>query len=520
MMSDRDEKGVEDTETSGPRTKLSRQPASPPEEELTLKSPEVVEDHELSFPDEPELNSDPPPASAMQTAANDRLVGTMVDGRYFVEHRIGEGGMGVVYACRHTIIDKRVAMKVLRSDMAKQREASERFLNEARSASSIGNAHIIDISDYGRLFNGSAYFVMEFLEGLPLVDIADEQIPQDPARVIRIAIQLTDGLAAAHRAGIIHRDLKPDNVFLVRQGTVEEFVKILDFGIAKATAGTSKLTQAGQIFGTPHYMSPEQADGARVDQRTDIYALGVMLYELCTGKLPFDAENYMAVLAQHIHRQPTPPSLIEDLDLSLPDGLERLILRCLEKSPQGRFQSMEAVGEELKGILNRFESAALPAVSAISRPGVPTPTEDQALVVASQVAKKKRSNLRLYLSVAAVAALLSGTLAWMTRPAPPSSIEEMSPPPGLEEDPVASSTEAETVVKEQTPPPSEASTGPTPPRPQTKSKAKAPVTTKKKPTSEVVKAPRPTPAPRPAAPPRSKARPKTDIGGDDLPSPW
>src|SRR6185369_7093949 len=188
----------------------------------------------------------------------DPYLGSTIDGRYKVEARLGEGGMGVVYRCVHTIIGKKVAMKVLRADLARDAEVTERFLNEAKSASTIGNAHIIDISDFGQFQDGSTYFVMEFLVGNPLTKAVEGGQAVPVSRIIHIARQLCEGLSAAHAVGIVHRDLKPDNIFLIERGSEKDFVKILDFGIAKvSTSGEgAKLTRAGAVFGTPHYMSP------------------------------------------------------------------------------------------------------------------------------------------------------------------------------------------------------------------------------------------------------------------------
>jgi serine/threonine-protein kinase len=195
--------------------------------------------------------------SPVSSHPGDKYLGCTIDNRYKVESLLGEGGMGMVYQCRHKIIDKRVAMKILRADLARDREVTERFLIEARAASSIGNEHIIDISDFGQLPDGSAYFVMEFLEGKPLSAEVDGAQPLLADRIIRIAMQLCDGLDAAHNANIVHRDLKPDNIYLVKRGSEADFVKILDFGIAKVSTGVQgKLTQAGSVFGTPHFEFP------------------------------------------------------------------------------------------------------------------------------------------------------------------------------------------------------------------------------------------------------------------------
>lgn len=302
----------------------------------------------------------PPPS-----AAPDPYVGTTIDGRYKVESVLGEGGMGIVYLARHKVIDKRVAIKVLRADMARDKEITERFVQEAKAASSIGNPHIVDISDFGDLPDGSTYFVMEFLDGKPLGKVLEETRPLPISRLIDVARQIADGLASAHQRGIVHRDLKPDNVFLVRRGSEADFVKILDFGIAKVGSGTAKLTRAGSVFGTPHYMSPEQAAGSPVDSRTDIYALGVILYEMASGNVPFDADNFMGILTQHMYKAPVPiRALVPPQDI--PPGLEAVILKALSKKPEQRYQTMEELAADLEKVLSGMVPDAVPEMMARS----------------------------------------------------------------------------------------------------------------------------------------------------------
>jgi eukaryotic-like serine/threonine-protein kinase len=337
------------------RAQRSSPAASESETLYALEETDVRErtgESEPSIPIEVEgaarIESRPPPVLGPTS-----YLGTTIDGRYRVETLLGEGGMGFVYRCRHKVLGKLVAIKILRQDAPRAKVVMERFVMEAKAASGIGNAHIVDVLDFGELPDGSTYFVMEYLVGRSLSDVMDNEQPVPSQLILSIARQIAEGLGAAHVASIVHRDLKPDNVFLIERDGNRNFVKILDFGIAKVGSFQSKITRAGEIFGTPHYMAPEQAKGAAVDHRADIYALGVILFELITGHVPFDAETPFGILTQHINTEPPPVSA---LNPKVSPGLEAIVMKCLAKKPDHRYPSMEALIEEI----DRVERGAMP----------------------------------------------------------------------------------------------------------------------------------------------------------------
>ncbi len=285
------------------------------------------------------------PSIGTEMLSTDPLLGMVVSGRYKILRRIGEGGMGIVYEAEHVVIEKRVALKVLRDDFSRRPELVERFRQEARSASRIGHDHIVDISDFGETPSGANYFVMEMLNGEDLAMLLQRESMVDPEFAVHIVLQCCRGLGAAHAKGIIHRDMKPENIFLVEREGRKDFVKLVDFGIAKMSdAETSgapgrKLTKTGMIFGTPEYMSPEQAAGKALDHRVDIYAMGIILYELLAGRVPFLGDTFMGVLTQHMFEAPRPLREINP-NVHVPQALESVVLKALAKDPNQRYRSM------------------------------------------------------------------------------------------------------------------------------------------------------------------------------------
>jgi eukaryotic-like serine/threonine-protein kinase len=280
-----------------------------------------------------------------QPQGQDPLIGQTI-GNYRVTHKLGEGGMGSVYLAEHPHIGKKVALKVLHAEFASNQEVVARFFNEARAVNDIGHPNIVDIVDYGVLQgmgphgDRMVYFIMEYLGGRTLTQMVRNESPMPPERAFMIALQVADALAASHRTGIIHRDLKPDNIMLIQRGREQDFVKLLDFGIAKLTTDQagSRRTRTGIVMGTPAYMSPEQCEGrGAIDHRTDVYALGIVLYEMLTGRTPFVGEGYGEILVQHLTQPPTPPSTFRGLS----PHVEAVVLKALEKRADNRFPTME-----------------------------------------------------------------------------------------------------------------------------------------------------------------------------------
>ncbi|MBL8682727.1 MAG: serine/threonine protein kinase [Myxococcales bacterium] len=313
--------------------------------------------------------------------ANDRtrLLGAVIHGRYAIDGVLGDGGMGVVYRARGVSDGASYAVKVLRAEYSNEEELVARFEVEARAVAAVQHANIVKVFEFGSLEDGSRFFVMELLEGKSLGFVMHNagrmpdghRRPLDVKLALKIARQICEGLGAAHAVGIVHRDMKPDNVHLERVGDDATFVKILDFGIAKVAGSQAAKTRTGSVFGTPQYMSPEQAAGERdIDARTDVYATGILLYEMVTGQLPFDVDNLMAILAAHMYQAPIRPRTIAAAK-QVDAALEAVLLKALAKDRSVRYQSMAEFGEDIARLEEGHEPFAInDAEQTVVRDGV------------------------------------------------------------------------------------------------------------------------------------------------------
>ena len=283
----------------------------------------------------------------------DPLVASVIENRFLIIEKIGAGGMGMVYRAEQLSVHRQVAVKIL----TKWRYSDDvtlaaRFQKEAESASKLTNPHTVTIFDFGVTEDRTLFMTMELIDGRSLTGKIKKSGAIEWHEAFSIAEQIADSIAEAHSIGIVHRDLKPDNVMLIKRGGDDDYVKVLDFGIAKVlekdgTDQLTALTRTGMVFGTPQYMAPEQIRGETILPQTDIYALGVMIYEMIAGKLPFDSESPMGVLTKHLTEEPRPLGNIND---DLPADAVRLVEIAMEKNPEDRFSSMEEMASQMKRI--------------------------------------------------------------------------------------------------------------------------------------------------------------------------
>jgi eukaryotic-like serine/threonine-protein kinase len=329
-----------------------------------------------------------PKGGSIQSAVPppDDSIGRIIAGKYRVEQMIGEGGMGKVYKATQLALDKPVVLKVLRQALLGDERTVARFQREAKAASRLNHPNSISVLDFGQADDGAMFIAMEYIQGKDLHQILSREWPLPESRVMRLLSQVLSALADAHSAGVIHRDLKPENIMVSQSRSEPDFVKVLDFGIAKIVDGTDEdgpaLTRAGFVCGTPEYMSPEQARGAKLDHRSDLYAVGVILYQLVSGLLPFDSDSAVGFATKHLTEIPPPPTKRRP-EARVSPAMERLIMKALSKNPDERPQTAEQFRAELLAIDKERRAAvgrrAGPA-SVPSFPSVPrkvTPLDQQ-----------------------------------------------------------------------------------------------------------------------------------------------
>jgi serine/threonine protein kinase len=321
-------------------------------------------------------------STAVGEAPVDPLIGHTLDHKYRIEKRLGIGGMGTVYRARHLLIDRPVAIKVLNPRFVEDEAAQLRFRREARAAGRLQHTNAVGVTDFGSTSDGYVYIVMELLEGRTLREVLAKEAPLDTARAVALMLQTADAVAAAHDAGIIHRDLKPANIFIVQSSEVPAVVKVLDFGIAKLAAesleddDSKTLTLVGVMIGTPRYMSPEQCDGAELTPAADVYSLGVILYEMLSGVVPFSGSTPLAIALRHSSEEPRRPS---EYVASIPPALEEVVLHALEKRPEDRPANAAEFRLELLATADRLglehaAPASAPDIQALRDIGTESPS--------------------------------------------------------------------------------------------------------------------------------------------------
>ncbi|MDN5698586.1 MAG: protein kinase, partial [Rubrobacter sp.] len=347
----------------------------------------------------------------------DRAHQLFIDDRYGYVDSLGSGGMARVLLVHDTVLDRDVAIKLLHQQYAEDPEFVERFRNEAQSAAALAHPNIVSIYDLGRSRDGNYYIAMEHVPGGTLKDFLDgvERLRHDEAASLAAAV--ADALGAAHRSGVIHRDIKPQNVLLTDKGEA----KVADFGIARAVSPTSE-SRTSLVLGTASYMSPEQAQGEALGPQSDLYSLGVVLYEMLTGGLPFEAENPVAMALKQVSETPRPPSEVED---SVPEGMDRLVMRLLAKRPEDRYQSADELADDLR-LIRGGKDPDLPAVVAPT--GDSTPGKGTVSLPTSGGIPRRRQRFPLaILGVLAALGLMAWVLSEGLREPPAASVQAEAP---------------------------------------------------------------------------------------------
>jgi serine/threonine-protein kinase len=376
--------------------------------------------------------------------SRDPLIGTLLAGRFEIDACIGAGAMGAVYRANQLGLGRSVALKILKKDLTWGGDTVARFRREAQAMSALTHPHTVRVFDFGATDDGLLYLAMELLEGELATQALQRQGRLPVVDAIRYTQQVLRSIGEAHAKKIIHRDLKPDNLFIARvEGESRPIVKVLDFGIAKAVEGERKLdqfeTQDGTVFGTPRYMSPEQAQGKALDNRSDLYAVGIILYEFLTGAPPFVDPDAVVVMAKHIREQPAPPSKAAP-DQPIPGSLEQVVKKALEKDPTRRFASADEFEAALAACVadaEAMEQRSLQAGASLAR------LSDTAV----KALGGGRTGARRGLALAAVVALALVTwLAWPTPAAQPPAGTDDQPGPAAATGPAPTTRRVVTVT--------------------------------------------------------------------------
>jgi tRNA A-37 threonylcarbamoyl transferase component Bud32 len=335
----------------------------------------------------------PEPAASGPLRQQVEMIGREIAGRFRILALLGEGGMGAVYRGEQMSLKRAVAVKLLRPELSANQMLLRRFSAEAAAVAKLDHPNTVKVYDFGQDTDGSLFIAMELIEGQPLRAVIGAAGPLPPARAFNIAIQVAASLVDAHASQIVHRDLKPDNVMLIDKGKQRDIVRVLDFGIAKlrddSRATQQAMTQAGDMLGTPQYMAPEQIKGEAIDGRTDIYALGCMIYEMVTARLPFEAPSIMAMLSKHLIEMPLPPSQRRP-DLQISPAIDQVVMAALHKDPAARPANMEHYADLLARVLSTLPQdptvqlhhggtpAPMPVVATPAGPTAPLPVAQTA----------------------------------------------------------------------------------------------------------------------------------------------